>query len=187
MSLFDSPRCPNCNSEIDLKDVWRLAPKMVRGSRLAGKIGVVCPVCGIKLRVLDGRMAMTSVGLFILMLLSAGLVGKLSRSLGNDRPLIVGFAVLCVAGFILFQMSIPWLLRLRVFEEGEKAAFPLVTQAEDLAAERTAIEEEDEQNPEPTEDAGPAWKCKSCGEENPGNFNECWKCLKVRDEAENAE
>jgi hypothetical protein len=143
-------------------------------------------VCGIKLRVLDRRMAFTSLGLFILMLLSAAVVGKLSRPYGNDRVILVSFGIVCFAGFIVFQKSIPRLLRLRFLEAGEKAGFPLVTLAEDLAAERRAIEEEEEQNPEQTADAGPAWKCKSCGEENPGNFNECWKCLKIRDEAENA-
>jgi|SRR5271166_623042 len=24
---------------------------------------------------------------------------------------------------------------------------------------------------------GPAWRCRSCGEENPGTFEMCWKCL----------
>lgn len=186
MSLLDPPRCPNCNSEIDLKELWRAAPRTGRGSRLDGIIGVVCPACGIKLRVLDGRMAIISLGLFVLMVLSAAVVGKLSRPYGNDRAILVGFGIVCFAGFILFQKSIPKLMRLRLLEEGEKASFPLVTLAEELAAERTAIEEQEEQNPEPAADAGPAWKCKSCGEENPGNFNECWKCLKIRDEAENA-
>ena len=26
------------------------------------------------------------------------------------------------------------------------------------------------------DDARPAWRCAECGEENPGNFDECWKC-----------
>jgi len=25
-----------------------------------------------------------------------------------------------------------------------------------------------------------AWKCAGCGEENPGNFEECWKCQRDR-------
>jgi hypothetical protein len=129
-------------------------------------------------------MAITSVGLFVLLLSSAAIVGKLGRSYSNERATLVGFGILYVAGFILFQKSIPRLLRLRLFEAGETAGFPLVTLAEDLAAEREAIVEEDEQNPEPTADDGPAWICKSRGEENPGNFNECWKCLKMRPEAE---
>jgi hypothetical protein len=27
---------------------------------------------------------------------------------------------------------------------------------------------------------GPDWRCKFCGEENPGNFEECWKCQNDR-------
>jgi len=34
-----------------------------------------------------------------------------------------------------------------------------------------------------TEPVGPSWSCRSCGEENPGNFEECWKCQAVRDGA----
>jgi len=184
MSLLDPPRCPNCNAEIDLKPLWEAAPKTNRGSRFAGKIGVVCPTCGIKLRVLDSLLGITSVGLFILMVITAAVVGRVSRFHGNDRLVFVGFLVLGVAGFIFFQKSIPRLLTLRLFEDGEKAGFPLVTLAEDLAAEHKASEEADALRPDLTADDGPAWKCQSCGEENPSNFNECWKCLKLRPEAE---
>ena len=29
-------------------------------------------------------------------------------------------------------------------------------------------------------DVGPSWKCPGCGEDNPGNFEECWKCQRIR-------
>ena len=176
MSLFDPPRCPNCSSVIDLKELWRAAPKTSRGSRLEGKIGVVCPMCGIKLRVLDNRIGIISVALFILMVVGMASLLQLSKSRTDDGPILFVLGILCIPGFIYFQKSIPKLLRLRLLEEGEKASFPLLMLVEELAAERKAFEEEEEQNPEPTEDAGPAWKSKSCGEENPGNFDECWKC-----------
>ena len=184
MSLLNSPRCPNCNSEINLKELWRFAPKSGRGSGLAGKVGVVCPVCGIKLRVLDGHMRLLSVGLFALMVCGAAIVGLTSRSFGNDRPILVGFVALYAVGFIVFQKSIPRLLRLRVFEEGEKASFPLVSLAEDLAAQRESIAEDPAIESE-TESA-PAWNCPKCHAENPGNFDECWKCQTWRAEESNA-
>lgn len=28
--------------------------------------------------------------------------------------------------------------------------------------------------------SGPAWRCAKCGEENPGNFDMCWKCETMR-------
>jgi hypothetical protein len=90
--------------------------------------------------------------------------------------------ILCLAGFIFFQKSIPRLLQLRLFEEGEKAGFPLVTLAEDLAAMREEADRESI-DLEPAEDTGPKWVCPQCHEENPGNFNECWKCLAMRPEA----
>jgi hypothetical protein len=39
---------------------------------------------------------------------------------------------------------------------------------------------------EPKENDGPSWLCPQCHEENPGNFNECWKRLKLREVAEDA-
>jgi hypothetical protein len=30
------------------------------------------------------------------------------------------------------------------------------------------------------DDAGPSWTCPHCHEENPGNFEECWKCQRNR-------
>jgi hypothetical protein len=179
MSLLELPRCPNCNSEVDLKELWRAAPKSGRGSQLAGKIGVVCPVCGIKLRVLDGRARILSVGLFIVMVCSAAAVGKMSKSYGNDRTVLVVFGILCIAGYIFFQKSFSRLLQLRILEEGETAGFPLITLAEDLATWRAAADSE-RVNLEPVGNTGPGWTCGKCHEENPGNFDICWKCQAER-------
>jgi hypothetical protein len=175
MSLFDPSRCPNCNSNIDLKDLWRYAPKTSRGSQLAGHIGIVCPVCGIKLRVLQGRLQITSIALFILLLSSALVLGRLRLSYGGVKPLLIGLGAVYLAGYVLFQKSIPRLLQLRILEEGEQAGFPLVTLAEDLAVQREAAAR-DGVDLEPVADTGPKWICANCGDENPGNFDECWKC-----------
>jgi hypothetical protein len=42
--------------------------------------------------------------------------------------------------------------------------------------ERSAVENKLEVK----DDAGPSWTCPHCHETNPGNFEECWKCLKDR-------
>jgi hypothetical protein len=182
MPLLDIPRCPQCKSEVDLKALWLAAPKTGRGTRMAGHIGIICPVCGIKLRVLQSRVQITSIALFVLLLSTAFGLGRLLHARGDDIPMLIGLGTVYLAGYLLFQKSIPRLLQLRFFEEGEQAGFPLVTLAEDLAEERKAIEEDD-LNQEPPADDGPAWTCESCGAENPGNFNECWKCMKLRPEA----
>jgi hypothetical protein len=53
MSLFDPPRCPNCRSIIDLTELYRVAP--ISGTTMIGRVGIVCPVCGMNLRVLQVR------------------------------------------------------------------------------------------------------------------------------------
>ncbi|MEM0915033.1 MAG: hypothetical protein AAGK09_10540 [Planctomycetota bacterium] len=41
---------------------------------------------------------------------------------------------------------------------------------------------QNEELPAPPDDdePGPDWVCPSCGEENPGNFQVCWKCMAAR-------
>jgi hypothetical protein len=64
---------------------------------------------------------------------------------------------------------------MRLLEEGEKPGFPLVTLAEDLKAMREA-HEEDSVDIEESAESGPSWVRPKCQAENPGNFDECWKC-----------
>ena len=33
----------------------------------------------------------------------------------------------------------------------------------------------------PDSEAGPAWNCAQCGEENDGHFSACWNCGKAND------
>jgi len=59
-------------------------------------------------------------------------------------------------------------------------AVPLVESDEEREAreidEATTVDADAEAGP----NAGSPWKCPACGEENPGNFYECWKCQKWR-------
>jgi len=56
MLLLDVPRCPNCNSEVALKELWDAAPKNHGGSVIVMPVGIACPTCGVKLKVLQGRV-----------------------------------------------------------------------------------------------------------------------------------
>jgi hypothetical protein len=42
------------------------------------------------------------------------------------------------------------------------------------------------ESPRIQSDAGPSWMCAHCHEENPGNFEECWKCQRNRAGKDNA-
>jgi hypothetical protein len=182
MPLLDPPHCPNCNSEIDLKALWRAAPKN-RGMVLSDRVGIVCPVCGVKLRVTQGRVQVSTILVFVVPFALALLVNRIVP-LGTGMPSAkiawIILAAIYIGGFILQGRLSPRLLRLRFVAAGEEVAYPLVSLAREMEAESRAIAD-DPLNQPPTADDRQAWKCKDCGEENPGNFNECWKCLKLRE------
>jgi hypothetical protein len=179
MWLFDPP----CNSNIALRDFWEVAPKQSRGSALSGSLGIVCPACGVKLRVVQGRAQLSYILVF-------GLPFALLFLVGHAMPLNSGtpsakIALLCVGaiyfgGFLLQQHYLPRLLQLRYLRDGEVVDYPLARAAKEQAAEDQFFEEQREME---SPDVGkPAWTCASCGEENPGNFEVCWKCQAPRAE-----
>jgi len=184
MSLLDPPRCPNCNSEVDLKALWQAAPKN-RGMVLSDRVGIVCPACGVKLRVTQGRVQVSTILVFVVPFALSLLVNRIVP-LGSGMPSAkiawIILATIYIGGFILQGRLSPRLLRLRFVAKGEEVDYPLVTLAKEMEAESRAIAD-DPLNQPPTADDIRAWKCEACGEENPGNFNECWKCLKLRPEA----
>ncbi len=57
MAFLEPPRCPNCHSETDLTELWRVAVKSEDAKFYP--LAVTCPVCGMKLRVLQGRAQFT--------------------------------------------------------------------------------------------------------------------------------
>jgi hypothetical protein len=142
--------------------------------KFAGKIGVVCPTCGIKLRVLDDRLLLYYLAQLVVFACAAATLRALGPTLNKDVSVVILLAFV-MTGFVLFQKAIPRLLRLRPLEEGEKPGFPLETLKEDLAALREQ-REDNALDLEPVSDTGPSWICPKCQAENPGNFDECWKC-----------
>jgi hypothetical protein len=178
MSLLDPPRCPNCNSEMNLKDLWSVAPKGGRGGFVIdGAVGVVCPVCGIKLRVLQPRVQIASVLIFVVPLALGMLLGHFDPFYKDEvkrRASLLILGVIYIFGFYLLARFSPRLLQLRLLKDGEAVVFPLAVVARVHAEEAEFIKE---QLALESPDLGkPAWVCPKCHEENPGNFDECWKC-----------
>jgi hypothetical protein len=81
---------------------------------MAENIGIVCPVCGIKLRVLQNRVQIIFVAPFVLVLFSAVVLGRLPQGLGDDKVMLIGLGAVYPAGYLLFQKFIPRLLHRRV-------------------------------------------------------------------------
>jgi hypothetical protein len=183
MSLLDRPRCPNCNSEVDLKELWRAAPKTGRGGTvIAGSVGLACPTCGVKLKVLQARLQIASVLLFLLPFGLVALFAYFDPFYKDEvmrRASVIILLVSYASGFFLVRRMSPRLLRLRLLKDGEKVRFPLEVAARIHEQEVSPIQDEEDEAPEIE---GPTWVCPKCHEENPGNFDECWKCQTWRTE-----
>jgi hypothetical protein len=179
MSLFDLPHCPNCHSEIDLMELWQAAPKS--GNTFIGRVAIACPVCGVKLRVLQSRAYLIGLLAFLVplaLIVLSIFVAPVTRG-SIDDLIRKGILVVVVFGAVrLHKRNIPKLLTVRLLQGNETVRFPLVR--------TTSAEDENEAEPnrafllEPTEDQRPVWVCPKCREENPGNFDVCWKCQAVR-------
>jgi hypothetical protein len=173
MSLLDPPRCPNCSSIIDLTELYRAAPK--GGTTMIGRVGIVCPVCGMSLRVLQVRAYLIGLLAFFLplvLVVTTDIAAPAARGSTDHSIRMAIFIAVMWTGMVLHKRSIPRLLTLKLLENGEVVRFPLA---------RTPATDEDAEPSNalhltPVEENRPVWTCAKCGEENPGNFDECWKC-----------
>jgi hypothetical protein len=173
VSLLDPPHCPNCGSTIDLIELYRVAPKA--GDTMIGRIGIVCPICGMNLRVLQARAFFIGLLTFFLPLVFLVIAYIAAPVARGSRDYGIRMAVFCVViwgAIVLHRRSIPRLLTVRLLENSEVVRFPLAkTPAADENAEPSSALELT-----PVEENRSVWTCANCGEENPGNFEECWKC-----------
>lgn len=83
MSLLDSTHCPNCNSAIELADLWR-STRQFRFLMMVDRVGVVCPSCKSKLRALPG-LAAVSAFLAFLFLVLVGVLAARAVPIGWSR------------------------------------------------------------------------------------------------------
>jgi hypothetical protein len=112
------------------------------------------------------------------------IVAPMARGSVGDR-IRMGVFVAALLGLIwLEKRNFPRLLSLRLLHDGEIVHYPLarpaVAELEEKAEPKSALELNT------TDDDRPSWTCPKCGEENPGNFDECWKCQTWRVEESNA-
>jgi len=173
MSLLDPPRCPNCNSLIDLAELWQAAPKS--RNTIISPVAIVCLVCGAKLRVLQGRsylLGLLAIAVPFAVMVVGIVVAPVTRGSTNYYIRMGIFAVLAFGAIRLHARNIPRLLTVRLLKDNERVRYPLVRST--IPEPGTSLD--GVLNLEPSEDGRPVWVCPECGEENPGNFEECWKC-----------
>lgn len=59
-----------------MEEFWRVAPKQIRSPSLSGSLGIVCPICGVHLKVLQGRVQVSWLLAFAVPIAVALLVGR---------------------------------------------------------------------------------------------------------------
>lgn len=182
MAIFDDPRCPRCQSAVSLRERWREAPK-TRNGFLCGSVGIVCPVCGSKLRVLQKGVVIAFVLSFATLAAVATITGKFERDhrLATDRtPTVLVVVSLAAAMFCLQWRYAYRFASIRILHVGETASFPPVgddpVEIPDEADIDMALLSQVAAQASRVGQEASSWTCPKCQEDNPGQFDRCWKC-----------
>ena|SRR5215472_12268 len=128
MPLLSEPHCPQCLSTLSLSPLWRAFPKGRRGYFWPGKVGIVCPHCGAKLRVIATRINIVS---WVALAASLGAV-YYALSLIEEPHVEPSqkAALVCVFGLAGLAQLVPYLFGpnlalLRSVDADETVRFPL--------------------------------------------------------------
>lgn len=133
MPLFSESRCPRCDSGLPLRVLWEFSRSssyglITKAGLLRGRIGVVCPNCGAKLRVVQTRIRLFVSLLWVAAVGGAWCIGEWIRHahvILNQTSGILGFFVLFSVGFLVQQYCIPRLAQVRLAAADEQLGFPL--------------------------------------------------------------
>jgi hypothetical protein len=121
----------------------------------------------------------------VLCLYLASLIGAIALARTKphfDRDVPGMFFLICAAVCaVAYARWAPLLVRLNRAEPGEDIIVdkPLAVRlAEDPEYQQDLreMEEQERWSDEMNSPSRKAWKCSRCGEENPSNFDICWKC-----------
>jgi hypothetical protein len=133
MPLLHESRCPKCDSGLPLKVLWEFSRSSLyglvnRSGTLKGQIGIVCPNCGVKLRIVQTRIRAF---LFLIWLVAYGVAWSVGEWIRHDHfPLsrnygILGLVVLFSTIWLLQKYLIPHLAQARLAGADEQLGFPL--------------------------------------------------------------
>ena len=177
MPLLIDPQCPQCLSTLSLRPLWRHGLIGSHGKIvLAGRVGVVCPNCGVKLEVRQTR-----INLVILPFAAAAVAGQFFLFYWVQREHLepnLGFpAAFAWIGFLYWMLwhNAPRLAQLRTLENGDDVWFPLEWMKADEARYAADLNEMPSIE-ELQDDSKHEWTCPRCRERGPGSFEICWNC-----------
>jgi hypothetical protein len=95
--------------------------------------------------------------------------------------------LIAVISAVIFQVRFaPCFATVAIVTSDENLSYPLspppvAPESQEEKELRESFEELMEwQERKLSEDPGPSWKCDDCGEDNPSEFEVCWKCRRER-------
>jgi hypothetical protein len=187
MPLFSEPPCPQCGQSLPLRQLWAVADTE-RSGALRGKCGIICPQCGSRLRIFQARASFFRI--FSLVLSIAVAFFLVQRILPHGARDARKILTLCVALPLIFFLDrfAPCFAQVRETKDQDTLEFPLSPkpaaekpESTEAKGQRELAEAMDEAKNGGSDSVSPSgWRCPSCGEENPGEFDLCWKCQKSR-------
>jgi hypothetical protein len=190
--MIEPPSCPLCLTRVRASDLRRELNR--RTNLLSERVarGVACPGCGAVLHIVRWPAVVIRLALFPGVILACALALKsIAPQLAKGGQLFLVFLITAAtyaAGAYwgpLFAQLRPAgpderLIPSRSFEEEEAALLPNDPQYQEAVEDAEQLGQWQEEIRDP---ARKPWKCPSCGEENPAEFDECWKCEKDRPES----
>jgi hypothetical protein len=176
--MLEYPPCPVCGGELPLREFFEEWDPS--GRYQTANPALECPSCFARLRpkLLRAGLLMTAALIASFALMFMGMMFFRENDLAS---LVNGMAF--VASFFWIQGSFRQrLITWREVAPGERVRFMLPTRAQrDQAdAEARAAAEAERAAAAREAAAYPPWRCLTCGEENPGRFELCWKCESER-------
>jgi hypothetical protein len=167
-------RCPECLASIDIRPV----AKIVAGGRLnvIGKgFGISCGHCATRCEILQWRPVLLSVLIYVAAV-AAPVIFAISSDMAstwNRWEFIAAALVLLSAVALIQRHVIAPLATLRKAHPEGRLNYPLEWDTTHIAK----VELEDAFA---GSSASVVWQCRSCREQNSGEFEICWKCKRDR-------
>ena len=125
--------CPQCSGALPIKVLWEFSRHsrfdlVGRYGTLTGRIGVGCPNCGIRLRIVQTRIRIflvTSSAVFLAAVAYLLRAMQAHHSFLNEWPQFIGIALVSYVLVLLQGALIPHLTQVRPARPDERLGFPL--------------------------------------------------------------
>jgi hypothetical protein len=167
-----------------MRQLWAAADTD-RSGALRDRCGIVCPQCGMTLEIFQAAANVYSFGAMLLVLPLAYFLMHIIPAHNKETQLILTLLVFVPLVSVLLRFT-PCFARVARATNPNELTYPLSPKP--LEPESTEARNQRElaeaianaQNDKSRGISPATWQCASCGEENPGEFDICWKCQKDR-------